>query len=182
MKKCHLAAILLTGLLCVPAQSAILFDVTFDSPVQSGAPGDILQFFGTITYPAASGPTVYLNADSFSLTGFDVTAITDLFANSPVSLDAGGSSGDIELFDITIPNPFTDSCVGSADCGGTYNILGGADGGAGTAQDVIGTANFTVDVQQPSGVPEPSSAVMLSSTLLLLLVARRIAASFCRGA
>jgi hypothetical protein len=179
MKKYHLALILLTGLVCAPAKGDMLFTTTLDSPVQSGSPGDFLQFFGTITNndTTLSDPAVYLNSDNFSLTGFNyATDVTDDFANTPISLGPGASSGDIELFDITIPNPFTDPCIASVTCGGTYQIFGGADGGAGTADDLLGTANFTVDVQEPSGVPEPSSAVLLSSALLLLLVARKIVA------
>jgi hypothetical protein len=168
MKKYYLALmILLTGPFCARANETF-FNITFDSPVQSGSLGDFLQFFGTITN--TSGSTVYLNSDNFDLTGFNYgTDVTDYFAITPVSLDAGASSGDMELFDITIPNPFTDGCVALADCGGSYQILGGADS---NAQNVLGTAYFTIDVQQASGVPEPSYVVLLSGALVLLFVVK----------
>jgi hypothetical protein len=173
MKKYHLALILLTGLLCAPAEANTLLSIVLDSPTLTGSPGDFLQFFGTVTN--TTGADVYLNADNFSLTGFDLSAIDDspFFANTPPFLSSSGTTGDIELFDVTIPNPFTDSCVAASNCGGTFQVLGGADG---TAQDVVGTAYFTVNVQEPSGVPEPSTAVLMSGAVLLLLVAGKIVA------
>ena len=118
-----------------------------------------------------------MNADNFSLTGFDPSVIDDspFFANAPQFLGPAptGSTGDIELFVVTIPNPFTDPSVAASDCGGTFQILGGADG---NAQDVVGTAYFTVNVQQAFGVPEPSSVVLMSITTLFLLIARKVAA------
>jgi hypothetical protein len=168
MKKYHLVLILLTAVVCATAKASSLF-ISLDSPVQSGAPGAFLQFFGTITNTTGSTVDLSSASDNFTLTGFNYfTDVTDLFfANVPLSLAAGASTGDIELFDITIPNPYTDSCALSADCGGTYQILDGSG-------NVLGTAFFTVDVQPPSGVPEPSPAVLLSSALLLLMVARKI--------
>lgn len=172
MRKLHLTLLLLAGLACLPVKGATIFTITLDSPVQSGSPGNVLQFFGTITNTSAS--TQYLNSDNFTLTGFNYgTDVTDDFFNTPISLGTGASSSDIELFDITIPNPYSNGCVALSDCDGTYQIFGGADG---NAQDLLGTANFTVNVQQPSGVPEPSSGVLLSGALLLLLVARKIVA------
>lgn len=56
---------------------------------------------------------------------------------------------------------------------GTFQVLGGVDG---NAQDIIGSAGFTVHVQQPATVPAPSSAVLLSGGLMLLMVARQLMA------
>ena len=47
---------------------------------------------------------------------------------------------------------------------------GGADGSAG---DVIANVDFEVDVQNASTTPEPSSAVLLVSSLLFLIAARK---------
>jgi hypothetical protein len=165
MKKYHLAVVLLTGLVYAPAKADTL-SIAFDMPTLTGLPAAFLQFSGTITN--TTGSTVYLNGDGFNLTGFDQSAIDDspFFANTPPFLGPGGSTGDIGLFNITIPNPFA-----TGNYGGTFQVSGGADG---NAQDVIGTAYFTVQVQQPSGVPEPSSAVLMSGALLLLLVAKQI--------
>lgn len=161
MKKYHCAFILLIGLAGAPAQGTALF-ITLDTPTLSGSPGDFLQFFGTITN--TTGATVFLNADNFNLTGFDPSALDDtpFFINAPLSLAAFGSTADIELFDVTIPNPFA-----AGDYGGTFQILGGADG---SAQDIVATAFFTVQV----ATPEPSSAALLSGALLFLLAAKRI--------
>jgi hypothetical protein len=171
MKKYHLAPILLIGLVCAPAKADIAA-IALDSPTLTGSPGDVLEFSGTITN--TTNADVYLNADNFSLTGFDPTDIDDspFFANAPAFLGPLGTTGDIELFDVTIPNPFMDSCVAASDCGGTFQILGGADA---NAQGVVGTAFFTVNVQPPASVPEPSWAV-LSGAILCLLMARRIMA------
>ena len=82
---------------------------TFDDPDQNGAPGTTLQFFGTITNPGSDA--IFLNGDALNLAAptADFT-ITDLFfANAPLLLDAGESSGLIELFDVTVNNPFPDS-------------------------------------------------------------------------
>lgn len=168
MKKYHLALILfifLIGLVCAPAKADTLL-IALDSPTLNGSPGDVLQFFGTLTNTTAAD--LYLNADNINLAGFDPSAIDDspFFANTPLFLVPGGSTGDIRLFDITIPNPFA-----TGNYGGTFQVLGGVDG---NAQDIIGSAYFTVQVQQSAAVPEPSSAVLLSSgALLLLLVAKQ---------
>jgi hypothetical protein len=173
MKKHHLALILLTGLVCAPAKATTILTIALDSPTLTGSPGDVLQFFGTITN--TTNADVYLNADNFSLTGFDPSDIDDspFFANTPAFLGPSptGTTGDIELFDVTIPNPFTDPCVAAMDCGGTFQILGGDDG---NAQNVVGTAYFTVNVQQASGVPEPVPAELMAGVILFLAIARKI--------
>ena len=111
---------------------------------------------------------LYLNADNFNIAGLDPGAIDDspFFANAPIFLGPGSSTDDIGLFNITIPDPFA-----TGDYEGTFQVLGGVDG---NAQDIIGSADFTVQVQQPTAVPEPSSAVLLSASLFLLLVAKQI--------
>jgi hypothetical protein len=161
MRKYHFALIFLIGLACAPAKGTALF-ISLDTPTLAGAPGDLLQFFGTISN--TTGATVFLNGDNFNLTGFPPSALDDspFFANAPLSLGAGASTADIGLFNVTIPNPFV-----GGDYGGTFQILGGADG---NAQDVVATAFFTVQVD----TPEPSPAVLLSGALLFLLVAKRL--------
>jgi hypothetical protein len=122
-------------------------------------PGDELQFFGTLTNTTSG--TVYLNADNFNLATLPLSSFDDspFFANAPVSLDGGGTSGDIELFDLDIPAPFT---PGKYD--GSFQVLGGVDD---NAQDVVGTVNFTVQVQGPtSAIPEPTSLPLLGAAFL----------------
>jgi len=74
--------------------------VVFDNSNQTGNPGGTLQFFGVISNTGSD--TVFLNSDTLTLPGLSFT-IADQFLNYvPVSLDGGSSSGDIELFDVTL--------------------------------------------------------------------------------
>ena len=167
--------ILALALLSAGAASADTITITLDSPTLSGSAGDTLQFFGTLTNTTAD--TVFLNDVNFNLASIPLSSIdsSPFFTNAPLSLDAAGSldggftSGDIELFDITIPDPdpFT-----PGNYSGTFQVLGGADGGS---QDIVGTADFTVQVLGPvSGGPEPGSlGLMLAAFVGICVVHRR---------
>jgi hypothetical protein len=85
-----------------------------------------------------------------------------------LSLDPGANSGDVELFDVTIPGGFS----GSSNPG-NYTLTGGANG---SDQNVIGTADFAVDVEGVSAIPEPSYGLFLVLGLALLTAVRWIAA------
>jgi hypothetical protein len=162
MKHYHLALIPLIGLVCATAKADLL-TIVLDSPTLSGSPGGVLEFSGTLTNTASSN--LYLNADNFNLAGFEPSAINDspFFTNAPLFLGGpDGSTGDIGLFNITIPVPFV-----TGNYGGALQVLGGVDV---NAQDVVGSADFTVQVQQPAVVPEPASFVTLSLALLLLVL------------
>ena len=165
MKQHRLAVILMIGLICASARADQL-TITLDSPTLTGLPGDVLQFFGTLSN--TTGTDLFLNADNFNLAAFDPSAIDDslFFTNAPLFLGANGSTGDIGLFNITIPNPFF-----TGGYGGVFQVLGGSDG---NVQDVIGSASFTVQVQQTTTVPESSSVPLLSFVLLALVLVRRI--------
>ena len=127
---------------------------TFDNPNQVGLPGDTLHFFGTIVN---NGPdTVFLNADSINFTNAASFTLNDLFfTNVPISLGSGLSSGDIELFSVSLANPFTNSFHLYP---GTYTLTGGADS---SAQDVLASAHFSVRAQPAFSVPEPSTITLL---------------------
>ena len=161
MKKFYLVLLLMAALACVPTQANPLV-ISLDSPTLTGSPGSEVQFFGTLTN--TTGADLYLNADSFNLAGFDPTAIDDgpFFTNAPLFLTPGANTGDIGLFNITIPNPFATSSYP-----GTFQILGGATG---DDQTIIGTADFAVQVQAASAVPEPSSLGMVALAAALLVV------------
>src|ERR1700761_7570665 len=77
-------------------------DVVLGDPDQTGAPGSTLQYLGSITN--TTGNTIFLNSDDLNLAGLpgDFTIDDQFFNTVPISLDAGQSSGDIELFDVTI--------------------------------------------------------------------------------
>jgi hypothetical protein len=127
--------------------------VTFDQTTQSALPGATLQFFGNITNDGAT--TVFLNSDDLNLSGLSFTTNDLFFANAPISLAAGTSSGDIELFDVTLSNPLLDA---PGVYSGSYNLFGGADG---NAQDNLGSTAFSVGT-----VPEPASFCLLLSGAL----------------
>jgi len=169
MKKYHLALLILAGLAAGRANADAL-TITLDSAVLTGSPGDTLQFFGNITNNTAS--SIDLAGDNFNLTDIPPTAINDspFFANTPPSLDAGTSTGPVELFDITIPNPFT-LPPGDNPYGGTFQVLGDSDG-------VIGTAFFDVNVNIPSSsVPEPTSVALLAGALGCWYLGKRVMVS-----
>jgi hypothetical protein len=139
--------------------------IVFDHSSQTGSPGDTLQFFGTLTN--TSSDTVFLNSDGFSLAGLPTGSFLDMFGNTPFSLDPGTNSGDIDLFDVAIPNGFPAS---SND--GSYTLLGGGP----NDQNIVGTADFTVNVGGVSTVPEPSYRLFLFLGIALLAAIRGIGA------
>lgn len=147
--------------------------ITFDMPNQVGMPGQTLQFSGVITNTTSDAAPIYLNSDSFNfaLGGANYT-LADGFANTPASLMAGQSSGDIVLFSITLANPFTGS-LGTPYLG-TYGLIGGEDGGSGTGNDNLGQASFSVTVRSAtSTVPEPGITVLLGLGLAALFATFR---------
>jgi hypothetical protein len=152
--KTLLCTIILATLGAITA-SAGEVTITFDQPDQVGAQGSTLQFFGTIVNN--TGSLIFLNGDDLNLSGLSLTPIDLFFSNVPLTLDANASSGDIELFDVTVNNPLLDP---TGTYKGAYDLTGGA---ADDAQDVLDTEAFSVTT-----VPEPGSfALMLAATLLL---------------
>lgn len=150
----------LTALTCLAVSEARADTVaiTFDNPTQTGNPGDTLTFFGTILNSGTS--TVFLNSDDLNLAGASFNTTDLFFGNVPISLDSGASSGDIELFDVTLLSSFTDSF---GPYGGTYTLFGGVDG---NAQDLLTQDNFTVTATAPVATPEPATALLLATGLL----------------
>jgi PEP-CTERM motif len=158
--KIILCALILLTLTTVAAKADTL-TIVLDQPDQMAAPGQTLQFFGSITND--SDTTVYLNSDDFTLNGLSFT-VNDLFFDTvPFFLapsgQSGDSSGDIELFDITVSDPLLD---GAATYPGIYDLVGGIDG---NASDDLGSASFSVTT-----VPEPSTLSLLLAGASLVLV------------
>jgi hypothetical protein len=142
-----------------------LVTIALDSPTLTGSPGGVLQFFGTLSN--TTNANLYLNADNFNLGGFDPSAIDDspFFANAPLFLGPDGSTGDIGLFDIAIPNAFP-----PGNYVGVFQVLGGVSG---DSQDIIGSVGFTATVQQ-SAVPEPGFRLALFLALVVFVLSRHI--------
>jgi hypothetical protein len=160
----HIAlSILATVLLAACTARAGVVTMVLDSPELYGMPGDVLAFSGTLTN--TTDADVWLNADNYNLpTGFGPGTIDDspFFDNTPSGyLAANGTSGDIGLFNITIPSPLADG-----DYGGTFTILGGADI---ESQDVLASVDFTVGVrQEANSVPEPGTLPLVGFGALLV--------------
>jgi hypothetical protein len=137
-------------------------NIALDDPSQTGTAGQTLNFFGTITNTNTTGTQpVYLNNDSLTFGLSDATVVDNFFANVPISLAAGASSGDIDLFDITLANPESRP-LGTYT--GTYGLLGGMDGGTFTAQDNLAQVSFSVNV-----TPEPGYFALLGVGLALMV-------------
>jgi hypothetical protein len=138
--------------------------ITLDQPNQTASAGDTLQFSGTITNN--TDETIFLNSDTLTVEGLSLMPI-DMFFNTPASLapegQVGDSSGDIELFDVAVSNPLLDA---AGVFSGSYTLIGGADGGNGSAMDNLGTASFSVTTVAQT--PEPSSLYLLLTGVLAM--------------
>jgi hypothetical protein len=163
----HIAlSILATLLLAASTARAGVVTLVLDSPLLSGSPGNVLAFSGTLTNTTSD--VVWLISDNFSpLSGLIPAAIDDLpfFTNAPLFLDANESTGDIGLFNVTIPIALT---PGNYD--GTFTLLGGAGE---DSQDILGSADFTVQVvpgAPSSDVPEPGTLPLLCFGACSLLI------------
>ena len=130
-------------------------NISLDDPNQTGTAGQTLNFLGTITNTGAT--TVFLNNDSLNFTLTDATLVDNFFANVPISVAAGASSGDIDLFDVMIANPET---LPLGTYTGIYGLLGGIDG---NAADNLAQAGFSVSV-----APEPGYFALLGIGIALI--------------
>ena len=138
------------------------------SPSQTGAPGDVLQFLGTITNLSPTD-TVFFNSVSATSVSADLTIdIIPFLINAPLSLGPGEVSSLFDLFDITIDPATPDGPY----FGNTVSLLGGADS---NALDPLLDVNADVTVSTPVSTPEPSSIVLIMTALGL--IAARLAST-----
>ena len=147
--------------LAATAANAGTITIAFDTPDQTGVVGQTLSFFGVLTHVGVTGePDIYLNSDSLDLTTPGAFVLDNFFTNVPLFLSPGQSSGLINLFDVTLP-------IDVGLYAGTYQLIGGADGGTFSASDNLAQADFSVTV----ATPEPGTVVVLAG--LAALVWRR---------
>ena len=151
---------LMLATLGVAAAKADPIAITFDQPNQTALPGQTVQFFGTITN--LTDATVYLNNDDINLYGLSLATNDQFFNTVPISLAPGGSSGDIDLFDVAVSAPLLDA---PGTFTGDYTLFGGADG---NAQDSLGSTGISVTTKAPT--PEPSTVYLLLTGTLGTLV------------
>lgn len=156
------------ALFCAAAAHADSISIDISPATVAGAPGDDVEFFGTITNNTSDA--LYLNDDTINLSALPPDALdgSPLLLNAPYPLGPGENTGSIELFDITIPGGFT-----SGNYDGSFDV----NGGTGMSDDnLLGTGTFTLQVQPSvSSVPEPSFAPLLLLALLGLPVCRWMA-------
>jgi hypothetical protein len=135
-------------LLFLPAFAHAQLTLTLDTPNQSGYPGDMLTFTGTLTNVGTS--LLFVNGTNFTLNGTGLTFNDDdFFLNGPVSLGAG------EVFNGTFFQVQIDPVALPQVAPGSFFILGGTTD---TAQNTIATTNFSVVV---NAAPEPASAMLM---------------------
>jgi hypothetical protein len=148
------------------AHGSTLLTVSFSIPTQSGNPGDLLQFSGSLTNN--TGSTVFINSDSFTFAISGAVDDSPFLTNAPISLPAFGSSGSFEFLQVLIP---LSQPGGTYD--GTFDVLGGASD---TQQDLLGSAAFHVTVNSASpSVPEPQSLILMAAGVAALAFRRRLA-------
>ena len=150
--KLRLLLMLIAGLGSLQAGN---LQVDLSSPSETGAPGDLLKFFGTMTNVSTTD-TIFLNSiSSTSVSGFLSIDTGPFFLNAPFFLNPGDVSGPFEIFDVTIDPATPDGPY----LGSTVSIQGGADPGT---FDDLADVNFDVQVSSPTtATPEPSTGILL---------------------
>lgn len=162
--KLRIVLTLMMGLGTLQADNLL---VVLSSPSQSGAPGDVLPFFGTMTN-VSDTDTIFLNSASSTSAASDLAIdLLPFFLNAPLSLGPGEASGLFEIFDVTI-DPATPAGLIP---GSTVSFQGGADS---LTFDDLADVSFDVTVKSPpSAVPELSSGWLILASAVLFAILRR---------
>jgi hypothetical protein len=133
----------------------------------TGSSGTILTVFGNLTNTTSS--TQYFGNDSINLTAppsvataSDDVILNGLFGAGPVSIAAGATLTNVDLFSVQFL-----SGAGNYS-GNTFQLLGGTDAvgcanGAADCNTLLGTTTFSLT--ETSTVPLPAAAWLLVSGL-----------------
>lgn len=160
-----LAVLAAAALFSVPAFADSL-TLTLLNPNQSIPAGQTSTFNATVTSTSAS--TIFLNGDSFSISGPFTLDDSDFFNNFPFALSPGQSFTGA-LFTLT-----DTASAGTSVYIGSFTLLGGANPNASLA---LGSATFPAAANAVT--PEPSSLMLLATgaSALMTFGKRRIGAS-----
>jgi hypothetical protein len=162
------------GITRAHAQSLELVLTDPDQTVTQGTA--TVAFDATVSNPTTD--TIYLNGDA-SATDSPYLSVDDspFFANAPISLAPGASSGPFELFDVDLA---ANTPVGTYTSN-TFSILGGADGGTLSDFFDLGDADFSITVDPATATMAPEidpegafTALTLLAGCLLVLRGRRV--------
>jgi hypothetical protein len=151
-----------------PAALADSITISLSDSSQSTVAGGTLDFYATISAPFTNAAPEFLNSDGSNIDSpLNTSAIDDNgFLLNFSEVDPGQIVSGL-LFAVNVPQG-TPGGIYS----GSFLIYGGEDGGTFTADGLLGTANFDVQV-----TPEPSSLLLLCTgmfTGLLTLGGRRL--------
>jgi hypothetical protein len=150
-------------MLLASAAHADSIDVSLVQTSQTAAPGSTVEFGATVTNLSTSD-TVYLNGDGSVTTSPFLTVDDSPYLNNfPLFLDPSEVSGPFALFDVIID---PSAAPGTYDFN-SFTITGGLNS---SASDTLGAATFSVTVSSRSSVPEPSSLILIASTLIIALI------------
>jgi hypothetical protein len=148
-----------------PAARAQTLDLTLLDANQTVTQGTtVVAFDATVFNPSATA-TIYLNdASGTTASPFLSVDASPFFANAPLSLAPGQSSGSFELFAVDLA---TSTSPGTY-LGNGFEIQGGADGGNFTAFNDLADAKFSVSVTSSvTKAPEVDPAFAASGLTLL---------------
>jgi hypothetical protein len=146
----------------MPARGAAI-TLSFQDASPQGTPGQTLQFFATLSN--LTGSEQFLGSlNASGLTPDFVVDTNPFLLNAPLSLQSNEVSGLFNLMTITIPD-----VISPGTFNGSVVLLGGLTA---DAQDVLGSADFSVQVT-PAAVttPEPSSSLLMGAGVLALSAA-----------
>ncbi len=156
-----IGTVLLLAAIC-HGRADVIF--TLSAPVYSGAPGTTFDVIGSLSNGGTDA--LFLNTASGMLSTSDLDFdYTSFFVLVPRVLNPGDIYSSSPIFSVVV-----DPLAQPGDYSGSFTILGGVDG---SSFDELATQNFQVTVTGASAVPEPSSVLLLGTSLVGLLMCRR---------